>query len=388
MEAEIHARREDILILESDADVLARTTGYISENFPDAKITAVDNLDECREIVTSRDFDIVIVDYDLGGVSRSGIIHQLKIKDYEPAILLLSASTDPAVVNEISRLGCQRYLHRYGNWIPQLGLAVRQMLRVRRLEEENHRLIAQLTEAKMFLEEKNKRLDEFSATVAHDIRGPLGGLAMKLEYIIDKYSGQLDPKLAGMLQKAFGTTDRLVSVVQEMYNYARLGSQAARMAKVDLHKLVEDVVSDMSFDEKLDIKVGIGDLPQVWGNQELLRRVFINLIGNAVKYNDKPEIIINVGCSGITSKNLGVFAGIYVEDNGPGISEKDQENVFAIFKRGSAGSVKDDGLGVGLSVVRRIAELHFGGVELESGASGARFTLSLPVDKIEFFHSQ
>lgn len=379
------SRSEDILLLESNPSLLHATAQYVSINFPSANVVSTSTLEECCKIVNERDFDIVIVDYDLKGVSEIGFVHQLRVKDNEPAVLLISESVEPNIVNEISSLGCQRYLHKQGDWFAHLGSAIRQLLRIRRLEEENRKLVAQLTEAKMFLEEKNRRLDEFSATVAHDIRGPLGGVTMKLEFILERLSVGLEDRTKTLLERALDSTRRLIDIVQAMYNYAKLGTKAAKMGDVDLSKLIEEVIEDLSFEDSLDIKIGLGELPQIWGSAELLRRVFINLISNSVKYTDKTEIIINVYCDAIIEKTLGNFVRLIISDNGPGIAPDDRESIFAMFQRGPGEVGTSDGLGVGLSVVRRIVELHYGEIKVESTpGEGTRFIITLPAEKMEF----
>lgn len=386
MEASFGERSGNILILEGDDVSPSETSQIVQDLFPDSKISKVETALECKKVVNEHDFDLVILDYDLEGIIDLGIIPHLKVKDNEPAVLIISQAINPLTVNEINGLACHRYVHKSNDWrIAQLGPALRQLMRIRKLEHENRRLVAQLTEAKMFLEEKNKRLDEFSATVAHDIRGPLGGVSMKLEYLLEKYGAEIEPRFHTLLTRAFDSTRRVIDIVQAMYNYAKLGSQAVKMESIALNSLVEEVINDTNFDEKLDIKIGIGELGTVWGSKDLLRRVFTNLLSNAVKYNDKTEIVINIGLAGIINKTIGDFAQVFVSDNGRGISAEDQARVFSIFQRGQSGDKADDGLGVGLSVVRRIVEMHYGQVTIESDSgAGSKFILMLPLEKLSF----
>jgi signal transduction histidine kinase len=385
MDAPQTSSAEEILILEGNPSILKFANDIFAEQYPQAKVSNVCSLEQCKQVVAENDFDIIILDCDINELSRLGLVHYLRVKDKEPAVLLISEVINPDVVNDMNALNCHRYLHKTENWFSQLGPAIRQLMRIKKLEDENRRLVAQLTEAKMFLEEKNQRLDEFSATVAHDIRGPLGSISMRLEYAMDKYGKTLDDRFKTLLGRCFDSTRRLIDVVQAMYNYAKLGSSATAIEEIDLVNLLEEVVGDLSFDDRLDIKIGINDLPVIWGNGNLLRRVFINLINNAVKYSDKEEIIINITCSEIIERTIGKFAKITVSDNGPGIPKENLQEIFSMFKRGSNVSKKDEGLGVGLSVVQRIVELHYGEVSVESEVGkGACFNILLPVEKLDF----
>lgn len=379
-------KTETILILDEDSSEVARAIQNIIHELPAVDITRVGSIQQYRDTVEDKDFDIVILDYDVSGAFGVELIHELKLKDFEPAVLILSSSVESRVLTEIYNYGCHRYLLKGDNrWAEHLGPAVRHLLRLRKLENENRNLVAKLTEANIALSEKNRRLDEFSATVAHDIRGPLGGICMKLEYVLDMYGAQFDERLTGLLSRAHSSSMRLTHIVQAMYELAKLGSKAARMQMVSLKTLVEEVVQDLAVDDKLDITVGIGELPEVWASADLLRRVFSNLIANAIKYNDKKEVVINVGCRLIEQKTLCRYAQIFVEDNGPGIPEESQSELFSIFSRGVNHSSTKEGLGIGLSVVQRIIELHFGKVWIESKmGEGTTFIFTLPVDEISF----
>lgn len=379
-------RHDTILILDDGSRIIEREQESIARQIPSAEIVIAKSLEQYGQLVQQKEFDLVVLDYDLSGPDGMDLIHKLKVKDHKPFVLVVSAATEPRVVSQMYAAGCQRYLVKEGRWIDELGPAVRHLLRIRRLEEENNRLLAKLTEANMLLEEKNRRLDEFSATVAHDIRGPLGGVCMKLEYLLDTYRQKLEPRCAQLVEGALRSSIRLTDIVQAMYEFAKLGSRAAKMTEVELPKLVAEVVADMNFDAALDIHIGIDpELPTVWGNTELLRRVFTNLIGNAVKYSNRNDIVINVGVRSFVDRTLAHFCEIFVQDNGPGIAEEDLKDIFGMFARGSATNSSKEGLGIGLAVVQRIIELHYGKVRVESApGAGATFLLLLPLEKIDF----
>ena len=121
----------------------------------------------------------------------------------------------------------------------------------------------------------------------------------------------------------------------------------------------------------------------VWGNPELLRRAFINLVGNAVKYSDKSEVIINIGMRSIENRSLARFCQVFVQDNGAGVDPGELQSIFTMFSRGARFREGKEGLGIGLSVVQRIVELHFGEVSVESVVGqGSTFVLTLPLERI------
>jgi signal transduction histidine kinase len=128
------------------------------------------------------------------------------------------------------------------------------------------------------------------------------------------------------------------------------------------------------------------DLPVVWGNSDLLSRVFQNLFTNAIKYNHREKVEISISFDGIVQRGIGEFAQITVADNGPGISPGDAGRVFTMFARGNGAERGSEGLGIGLAIVQRIVELHHGLIDLSSRPDeGARFTIFLPTGPIEPF---
>ena len=382
--AEVGGSTESILIFDEDDQDLERVHSTLSQQLAFAQIVAVKSLAAFREALASRQYDLVIIEHMLSEVSGVELQLELKLSDHEPAVLMLSRSAAPETLSYIYNTGGHRCIVKEGHWLDELGPAVRHLLRIRKLERENEALIAKLTEANVLLSEKNKRLDEFSGTVAHDIRGPLGGINMKLEYMYDVYRDEVDDRLKKLLGSTLESSQRLLEVVQAMYEFAKLGAKATAMQDVNLAQLIEEVVQDLHFDESLDIKIGIGELPHVWGNPHLLRKVFINLINNAVKYSDKKEIVINITPEKITERSLGHFGVLSLEDNGPGIAKGDLKELFTMFRRGKDAEKKCEGVGIGLSVVKRIIELHYGQIWASSETGrGARFTIMLPLEEIE-----
>ena len=125
-------------------------------------------------------------------------------------------------------------------------------------------------------------------------------------------------------------------------------------------------------------------LPHVWGSRELLRRLFLNLFSNAAKYNDSSTPVIKVSAVNVTCGHLGEMCEISVEDNGRGIPEHELEGIFRMFQRGSSAGRDTDGHGIGLAVVQRIVELHFGKVRaVAANPSGTRFIFTVPLQKID-----
>ena len=350
---------------------------------PGAHITETHSFDSYQEALGGGDFDVVVIDYDLPGIQSSEVLAQLKVLDHEPDVLLLSRCTDAGTIRKISQ-SQKRYVVRDELWLEAMSRAVRDMLRIRRLEREMVLVRGRLTESNRQLEEKNLRLDEFCATIAHDIRSPLAGLILKVEYILDKYGEGFDKKCAEMLGRSAESAQRLVGIVQAMYEFAKLGRKSATFDSVELAPIVREVLADIKGSAGRQVTLEVSNMPPVRGNIDLLRRVFLNLFSNSIKYGDKEWVIISVTSDGIVNDGDDRYLHISVRDNGPGICAEDADSIFKMFTRGSASPAAMDGLGVGLAVVERIIELHHGKIELiQDGQSGCCFKFSLPLVQVE-----
>lgn len=346
---------------------------------PGAQVIEARSFSCYQEQLSKSDFDVVVIDYDLPGTQRPELLAELKVRDNEPDVLLLSRCGDADTIRRISQ-SQKRYVVRDDLWIESIGRAVRDMLRIRRLEAENAQIRARLTESNRQLEERNARLDEFCATIAHDIRGPLSGLILKIDYILERFRDGLEPKCIEMLGRSMESAQRLVGVVQSMYEFAKLGRDGMEFSDIELAPLAREIVADLRGSAKCQVTLEAAALPAVCGNADLLRRVFINLFGNAIKYGDREWVIISVTSAGTVMRADTALLEVLVRDNGPGIDPQQAQWVFEMFARGSHGSGGPEGLGVGLAVVQRIMELHGGAIELlQDGQPGCCFRLLLPL---------
>ncbi|MEN9847110.1 MAG: hypothetical protein RIS36_2257 [Pseudomonadota bacterium] len=376
---------ERVIILHGSSPQENEAVADLARVIPRSEVVEAHTLDDYLSAVTKQDFDVVVLDYDMPEVQAQELLAQLRLRNNEPDVLIVSKCSDPVTVRNIAKAQ-KRYVVRETGWVDAMGHAIRDMLRIRRLEEEMTQIRARLTEANQKLEARNRRLDDFCATIAHDIRAPLAGLILKIEYILETQSSNFDDRTAGLLRRSVESTRRLVGVVQAMYEFAKIGFSGAKFTPTPLTPLVREVMADINIDHSEDVGVKMHDLPVVWGNSDLLSRVFQNLFMNAIKYNHREKVEISISFDGIVQRGIGEFAQITVSDNGPGISPSDSGRVFNMFSRGNGADRGSEGLGIGLAIVQRIVELHHGQIELTSQPDeGARFTIFLPTGPIEPF---
>lgn len=352
---------------------------HVPLSIPGAEVVEAHSLEGYQEEIAKGDYDVVVIDFDLPGTRDARVLAGLKVRDKEPDVLLISKCQDEATVREISR-SHKRYVVRDEAWADSVRRGVRDLLRIRRLEQENSLIRSRLTEANRQLEERNSRLDEFCATIAHDIRGPLAGLILKIDYILERHRDGLDGKATAMLERSMDSAQRLVGIVQAMYEFARLGSEGTAFTEVELAPMAREIIADLRESAACQLTLEAASLPVVRGNRELLRRVFLNLFGNSIKYGDREWVIISVTSPGTETRGDEKMLAIHVRDNGPGVPPELADSLFSMFSRGDRASGAPDGLGIGLAVAQRIIGLHGGIIELvRDGLPGCCFKILLPL---------
>ncbi|WP_417047709.1 sensor histidine kinase [Dysosmobacter welbionis] len=215
----------------------------------------------------------------------------------------------------------------------------------------------------------------FSQNAAHEFRTPLAVLKTRIGLFRKKhdFAPQATEEYLSILE---GEVDRLSSMVDSLLKLTNL-EQVPREDRIGLDELVQQAAGDMAAlaQKKHTSIVVAASRGTVTGSRELLRRALFNLAENAVKYG--PE----GGQVQLSASLEGETAIITVADQGPGIPQELRERVFEPFFRvDSARSRQSGGTGLGLALVRAIAELHGGSASVEEAPmGGVRFTLKIPV---------
>ena len=222
--------------------------------------------------------------------------------------------------------------------------------------------------------------DDMTSMIYHDLRSPLGNIVSSLEMM----SGLMpaDETLNTMLNIARNSTARIQRLVNSLLDINRLeaGQQIMEQNSVDPVLLVREAIRDVepgvNGRQQTLINKATSVLPLIWVDVDMVHRVFINLMENAIKFTP-VEGRIEIGAQ----TTDGVFVKFWVRDNGPGIAPMDQERIFDKFTR-VRGKDRPGGLGVGLAFCRLAVLGHGGEIWIESEVGkGTTFWLTLPVDQ-------
>jgi signal transduction histidine kinase len=231
---------------------------------------------------------------------------------------------------------------------------------------------AQLERMVEELRRSNERLQQFAYVVSHDLKAPLRGIKSLASWIVEDCADKLDESGTEQLHLLTQRVNRMQGLIDGILEYSRLDSVKSDQSRVDLDKVVRDIIDLLSPPENISV-ILIDKLPVVICDSTRITQVFQNLISNAIKYMDKPKGEIKIGC--VSQKNFWKFT---VNDNGPGIEEKDFDKIFQLFQTLQANK-NVDSTGVGLSIVKKIVEDHGGKIGIVSELhQGSTFWFTLP----------
>ncbi len=221
------------------------------------------------------------------------------------------------------------------------------------------------------LKKANAELERFSSVVAHDLKAPLTNIALTAE-LISSNPSRRGPELSGIISQE---TARLRDMIQALLRLSHVQTSEVSPRNVDVTSLLEDLRISLAQNiERKQAVIEHSGLSMVYADSTLLRNLFQNLIENSLKYdreNHPPHISVNI------NEGSDYFQITY-DDNGRGISEGMRKRVFEPFVQAKEDE-NTEGVGLGLSVVKRIVTAHGGSIEIVGKESpGTRFVIQLP----------
>lgn len=230
--------------------------------------------------------------------------------------------------------------------------------KVAALNDLNAQLEQRVAERTSELEAVNRELEVFSYSVSHDLRAPVRAMNGFSQTVLEDYGDLLPEEGRHDLESIREGAKEMGALIDHLLALSRLTRTQLKRRKVDTRKLVEDVIAELSPDQKdrkIDIKTG--DIPPCQGDATLLKQVWINLLSNALKYTRKRErAVVEIGCNSNNGENV-----YFVRDNGTGFDMRYADKLFGVFQRLHRAE-EYEGTGVGLAIVERIIHRHGGRV--------------------------
>ena len=254
-----------------------------------------------------------------------------------------------------------------------------------RIAKQLYKMEQDLFESYDKLKASEEEKQRYIMAVVHEIKTPIAALHSYLDLILEKYLGPLNDKVEDKLKRARIRSDEAIKLIENVLKISKIRLlDEINKEEIDIKELICSIISkqisiinvkkvNVSVNDKRDIKKKLS------GDELLLDLAFSNLIGNAVKYVNKDGLV-QINILGDENKMV-----VTVCDNGIGIPDKDQQNIFKDFYRASNIRKEFDGTGLGLSFVKHIVEGHEGQIVVKSPSElgndqnpGCCFTITLP----------
>jgi PAS domain S-box-containing protein len=221
----------------------------------------------------------------------------------------------------------------------------------------------------------NAELETFAYSVSHDLRAPLRAVDGFSQMLLHDYADKLDSEGRRKLQIVRDGAARMGKMIDDILAFSRIGRHTMAAAETDMGSQVQAILQELApAMAGRTIEMKVGPLPNVSGDAEMLRRVWTNLLDNAIKFSGhKPSAVIEVG-----SDANGDEIVFFVRDTGDGFDMQYVDKLFGVFQR-LHGPEQFLGTGIGLAIVKRIVTRHGGRVWAEGKAGeGATFYFALP----------
>ena len=222
------------------------------------------------------------------------------------------------------------------------------------------------------LSESNKDLEQFAYVISHDLQEPVRTIAGFSEIIRKEIPESENPRLKTALKFVKDAVKKMSKQIDDILNYSRLNRDVNMNEKVDLNELFIDIQKQLytkihSKDAEIIFKT---DLPKINGNHSLLNQLFLNLISNSLKFCENKPLIE------ISSANENNYSIIKISDNGIGIDNKYSNKIFDVFQRLHQDH-EYEGNGIGLTICKKVVDLHRGEIWFNSEGQGTEFNIKL-----------
>jgi PAS domain S-box-containing protein len=225
------------------------------------------------------------------------------------------------------------------------------------------------------LQSANQELETFSYSASHEIRTPLRAVDGFANLLLLEHSQSLDEEGKRLLHIIISNANKMGHLIDDQLSYSALSRQELKFVKIDMYKMAKSMFQqlvDEADKNKYDFQ--LRNMPLAYGDFHMMKQVWANLLGNAIKYSaQKQKSIIEAG--GFYEDGSVTY---FINDNGVGFDLKHSNSLFRLFKR--LPNARDyEGTGMGLAIVKRIITQHGGKVWAEGNTGeGAKFFFSLP----------
>ncbi len=368
-----------LLLVDDDAVDRLAVRRALRDGGVDASIDECTTADDAVAAVRARQYDCVLLDYYLPGSTGLETLNRIRTLGAPVPVVALTGQGDEDLAVTLMKAGAADYLAKNGLTGDRLARSLRYAMALHRSEEQRRELLESEQQARLEAQRANRAKDEFLATLSHELRTPLNAILGWTSLLATE---QLD---AATTRKALGIIERNTRVqaqlIEDLLDISRIVTGKLRLAMKPLsfHGVLNAAIESVRpVAEQSDVRIELvlNEDATVQGDQARMQQVVWNLLTNAIKFTPAG------GWIRVTASRDGDRIRATVMDSGAGISPEFLPYVFDRFRQEDGAATREHaGLGIGLSIVRHVVELHGGLVTAHSEGEGrgASFTVEFPV---------
>lgn len=356
----------DLKILIADDDIadrkqLQRTIGKLPYK---ATIFDIEAADSAYDICEKHNLDLAIFDYNMPSSDVLKTITSLHKKYPHMALIMVTGQGDEVIATEAFKAGVTDYL-------PKNAINVENMERCISNAIEKSTL-------KKKIDEQRVTLQRYAHVLAHDLRSPAAQIVSFLQMVELAVNSGDQENMKTYMDFSTKAANHILDLVEALSEYNKIDGGETTFERSEMKDVIQDALnySEIYINDR-NAKVTIeGDMPSVICNKPQMVQLIQNLVNNGIKYNrdDNPRIYIS-------SKETDEGWQFSIKDNGIGIPEKHQKNIFNMFARLHSQGGDFDGSGIGLATCQKIVYRHDGKIWCESTqGDGTTFHFTLPVN--------
>ncbi|HEU5046809.1 MAG TPA: response regulator [Rickettsiales bacterium] len=362
------ALRPNILIVDDRKENLLATEKILRHL--DADIFKAGSGNEALSLMLRHRFALVLLDVqmpEMDGFETAKLMQDHDDMKNTPIIFVTAISKEEKYATQAAEIGAVDYIFKPIN--PEiLKSKVKVYLDIYVQREE-------ILKLNSVLRQSNEELERFAYICSHDMQEPVRMMNSYAELLSNKYAEQLDEKATKYLRFISSNARHLQKMIMDILEFSRVGRESPTLERIDSHRVAMEVIGKFeSLIAEKGAKIECEDLPVIRTSDTLMRALFQNIIGNALKFHDgskTPEIHVHAE----EQPDGWLFS---ITDNGIGIDPQYNDKVFAIFQRIHRRELYP-GTGIGLSTCKKLVELYGGRIWFESilGA-GTTFYFIIP----------
>ncbi|PIP68003.1 MAG: hypothetical protein CO035_00525 [Candidatus Omnitrophica bacterium CG_4_9_14_0_2_um_filter_42_8] len=372
-----------LMVEDNPTDALVVKKRLQKDSAFDYEVTHVVSGEEALLSMEKNSYNIVLLDYNLPKMGGMEMLAEIKRKNIEVPVIMITGQGDEIVAAQLIKEGALDYLPKRENYEDAVPFIIRKTIAEFRSKLERVRLQKEIALRKEELEKTNAKLTEldrmksdFVANVVHELKTPLTIIKGNLDNIDQGLAGEVQAKQKEILGDVFKVINRLSRLINDLLDLSKIESGKMELNKegLDIVALAGEVMETFEI-LAAGKKIGlVKEFPEktvtVNADKDKLTQVFINLIGNAIKFTDKGSVTVRI-------IELQGEAQVEIHDTGPGIPQDQADKIFDKFVRVVA--EKKEGTGLGLPIAKDIIVLHKGRIRVESeSGKGSRFIFIMP----------